>query len=275
MRLAWATDVHLDFITNPQRPFYSIKNMNVFCGLLSKQNPDAVLFTGDISLSNLLINHLDDIESHLQIPVYFVLGNHDFWGSNFNAVRKKVTSFCNQSQYMNYLSTMSYVMLNKDVALVGHDGWYDALNGDFRNSSFIMNDWSNIGDFANVLSRQTINYDSLLMISRNQASIASYHISLNVKSVISEKSPSKIIIATHVPPFVECLNSQTEYFPWYSSKLMGDTILQIAKNNPSVQFEILSGHCHKNYQGNILPNLLFKSGQAEYGNPFPQQPFNV
>ena len=39
--------------------------------------PQGVLIGGDIAESHDLVDHLQQIDDELQLPVYFVLGNHD------------------------------------------------------------------------------------------------------------------------------------------------------------------------------------------------------
>ena len=284
MRLTWATDIHLDFITNLQNPHASISNMNIFCSLLGNQKPESLLLTGDISLSQLLVDHLLAIEARLQVPTYFVLGNHDFWGSDFESVRKQAMIVSKSSEYLRYLSAIPYVMLTDDTMLVGHDGWYDGLNGEPRNSSFIMNDWTQIKDFvrAGVINthNNSLNLEALLMVSRQQASTAAHHVATGIKSALSQRSPRKIIVATHVPPFVQPLNSvkssnKQDFYPWYSSKIMGDTLTRAATANPNVEFEVFCGHCHSQYEDEILPNLTLRSGNAEYSDPRPQGTFDI
>jgi hypothetical protein len=56
---------------------------------------------------------------------------------------------------------------------------------------------------------------------------------------------------------------------------MGDMLLSAANANPSVQFEVFCGHCHVEYNGHIVPNLLLHSGGSEYAEPKPQFTFDI
>ncbi|MBM3194339.1 MAG: hypothetical protein FJZ60_01085 [Chlamydiae bacterium] len=281
MRVAWATDIHLDFITSLEEPIASSKNLDTFCSLLARDNPDAVLLSGDISLAGQLKQHLIALESRLQVPIFFVLGNHDFWGGGIEQVRKSITELSNKSEYLRYLSSTTYTMLSPGVALVGHDGWYDGLNGDPFNENFIMNDWNLISDFSPALRNfSTTNWNMILHIARRQASIAARHIATGIKSVLHQRQPSKIIIVTHVPPFVNPLDCHESgrgkgLYPWYSSKTMGDMLLTAARHNSRVKFEVFCGHVHSGYEGHIMPNLLLRSGMSEYSKPAPHGFYNI
>lgn len=276
MRLTWATDIHLDFITDVNNIPGSVHNLDVFCSLFDKS--DGVVLSGDISLAPFLKDHLLALEARLARPIYFVLGNHDFWSSDTTRVRDNMTKLSNTSEYLKYLSVVPYVQLTKNVFMVGHDGWYDGFYGDARLSNFIMNDWTQIGDYTPFLGNR-IDHDSILLTARHQANIAARHVASGIKALLSQKKPQKIIVVTHVPPFTQPLDiaksNKQDMYPWYSSKTMGDMLLSAASANPSVQFEVLCGHCHVEYNGHIVPNLLLHSGGSEYAEPTPQFTFDV
>jgi predicted phosphohydrolase len=280
MRLAWATDIHLDFITDKNDVGMSCRNLDTFCSLFEES--DGIVLSGDISLAPFLKDHLLALEERLSRPIYFVLGNHDFWFSDIASVRDAMTKLSNSSEYLKYLSVVPYVRLTKTVFLIGHDGWCDGLYGDARHSSFVMNDWTSIKDFKSFhtpFNENPINYDSILSVCRQQATIATRHIATGIKTLLSQKRAKKIIIATHVPPFTQPLDiaksNKQNMYPWYSSKTMGDMLLSAANNNPSIQFEILCGHCHVEYNDRIAPNLLLRSGESKYSQPKPQLTFDV
>src|SRR5690606_33132446 len=136
----WCTDVHLDHIED--------QDVISFAERINKLSVDGVVLTGDISIAGRLVLHLSLLERVLQVPVYFVLGNHDYWGGEIAAVRKQMRELSNLSGFLRYLPTSPYTVLTPNTAIVGHDGWYDALYGDYENSRFIMRDWHAISDFV-------------------------------------------------------------------------------------------------------------------------------
>ena len=81
-KYGWATDVHLDFVKNDERKLIA------FSESLIKDNPTGIFLTGDISIAKQLIYHLSVIEKVVQRPIYFVLGNHDYYGASTEQVRK-------------------------------------------------------------------------------------------------------------------------------------------------------------------------------------------
>ena len=283
MRLTWATDIHLDFITSPENPEVSSRNLDVFCETIKKENSDAMILSGDISLSPYLTNHLFELERRLSFPVYFVLGNHDFWGGSFENVRNKVSSFSRHSDYLKYLSVSGYFMLTSNVAVVGHDGWYDGFYSDPKKSNAMMNDWNSISDFssANVYNfngSQAIDLDVVLSVSRSQSLLAAKHIANGIKRVIQQQDVKKVLVVTHVPPFTNPIDKREyslDLYPWYSSKTMGDMLLEASKHNSNIEFEVFCGHVHTGFEGAITKNLYIHAGEAEYSQPRSQGSFNV
>ena len=98
----------------------------------------------------------------------------------------------------------------------------------------------------------------------------------NLQSAIKRFSPRKIVVLIHVPPFKEsCMHegkiSNDDYLPFFSSKMTGDVLLEIARANPEVDFLVLCGHTHSSSYYQPLDNLIVKSGGAEYYNPIIQE----
>lgn len=269
MKLAWATDLHLDMAGDLLGKINQLS--------ISSKDCDAVLLTGDISISNFVVQHLSMLETMLEKPIYFVLGNHDYYGSSFNIVRKNVVDLCRSSSYLRYMTATPYIKLGDGKYLVGHDGWYDAQNGNPHGNSIFMNDWMQISNYNSALRGSYggfgINKNVIIDISRRLAQDSVNHIANAIKAVI--KNSEHIIVMTHVPPFRESFNAADKYrgvsvmevIPWYTSKIMGDTLIAAAKAYPGVKFTVLSGHVHSHYDDDLLNNLNVKVGRAIYGNP--------
>jgi predicted MPP superfamily phosphohydrolase len=73
-KLAWCSDLHLNFL-------YA-KEQSRFLDSLRALRADALLITGDISSSPTLGAALDAL-AMVGKPVYFVIGNHDYYCSDF------------------------------------------------------------------------------------------------------------------------------------------------------------------------------------------------
>lgn len=77
MKLLWLTDIHFGFLAR-----------------LAEQAPQAVLLGGDLSAAPRLAEDLESIGAALQVPIYFVLGNHDFYYGSIKKVRNQRFSGC-------------------------------------------------------------------------------------------------------------------------------------------------------------------------------------
>src|SRR5947209_18601256 len=82
-RLAWATDIHLNFVTASE--------VAEFCERIVRASCDALIITGDIAEGTSIASYLKTLATHVPMPIYFVLGNHDFYGVYISEVRAAVT----------------------------------------------------------------------------------------------------------------------------------------------------------------------------------------
>jgi predicted MPP superfamily phosphohydrolase len=270
-RFAWTTDIHLDHL-------YGDVDVVNFANSLIVTDPPGIFVTGDISSATKLVYHLSIIERTVKRPVYFVLGNHDFYNGDIESVRKSMRELSNMSQFLKYMPLVSYQILSPATALVGHDGWYDAFYGDVNGSRFLMNDWSMIKDFVQhsgghtfmQINRNIANRTDLIALARKLAHEGVVHIMNGIKSAV--KYHKNVIILTHVPPFRESHVFQgkmgdDDAQPWFTSKMLGDMLLNAATTYPNVNFVVLCGHTHGKYDGSPLPNLRVHVGGATYRQP--------
>ena len=134
MRLAWATDLHLNFA--------GAAACERFFASIIEAEPDGLVITGDIGESDSWKSQLDRVQDRIQKPVYFVLGNHDYYRSTIAAVRKRAEG-C-----PGWLVMRGAMLLSPGAALVGHDGWGDGRLGDYANSNVMLNDYLLIGELV-------------------------------------------------------------------------------------------------------------------------------
>ena len=140
IKYSWITDIHLDHLR-------SEKQFIDFCHNVVANEPTGIFITGDISDAKNIVYHLSAFEKIVQRPVYYVLGNHDYYSGDIESVRKSMRELTNVSAYLKYAQLTGYHVLSPKTALVGHDGWYDGLNGNANRSRFMMNDWIMIRDY--------------------------------------------------------------------------------------------------------------------------------
>lgn len=267
MNLCWLTDIHLNFLSKRKR--------SLFYKMIGNTNCDALVITGDIADAPSLSTILREMAQILQKPIYFVLGNHDYYHSGISEVKKEVRELCANYSLLHWLSEEQRVMLDQDTILLGQDSWADGRYGDYQNSRVVLNDSRAIHDLfkAAILGR-----NQLLQKMQELADLDAKTMNANLISSIGKGV--KIIILTHVSPFdASCWHegkmNTPDWMPFFTSKAMGDTILSIAKNNPTTDFLVLCGHTHSSSFYQPLLNLLVKAGKAEYYKPEVQELFSV
>ena len=253
----WATDTHLDFLDDDEKVASWIEQ-----NLASKEG-EAVLLTGDISLGPHVVRHLRMIKAGTNKKVFFVLGNHDYWDTSFAQLRLDIVHPDLVNDGIVWLGGADYVPFGESIAVVGHDGWYDALNGNAKKSRLMMNDWFRIEEFKNL--------KELILTCRKLAAEGVAHIEQSCTKAIAD-GRKKIILMTHFPPFVEACfymgqRTKDDALPWYSSRLMGEALIALSEKNPEITFTVLCGHTHSFVDISPRPNLRVIVGNSSYGSP--------
>ncbi len=262
-RLAWLTDLHLNFLAYAQ--------VDEFLGRLESLEVDGFVVTGDISEARELARMLGQIAERIPRPVYFVLGNHDFYHGSIREVRTMATACARDSAAgrLHYLSTMSEaVELTLGAALVGHDGWADARSGDYERSQVMMNDYRLIAELAAHGKRDR------WPILKALGDEAAQHIRRLLPQALERFE--HVLLATHVPPLREaCWHeghpSDDEWAPHFTCQAMGDAVLAIMRDFPQRQLTVLCGHTHSPGECRPLPNVHIFTGEAKYGQPAVQR----
>jgi 3',5'-cyclic-AMP phosphodiesterase len=258
-RLAWLTDLHLNFLSPPAQ--------EAFIGNLAQTDADAFLLGGDIGEANDVGDHLEAF-SNLGKPVYFVLGNHDFYHGTIAGVREKVEALAIESPNLHWLPRSGVVPLTTETGLIGHDGWGDGRLGTYYRSRVILNDWRLIGEFAGLPERERL--DVLQALGDEAAAL--------FRAVLPDALDRfrHVLVLTHVPPFREaCWHegriSDDEWLPHFTCKAAGDVLAEAMASRPDRQMMVLCGHTHGAGEAQVLPNLRVLTGGAKYGSPVVQR----
>ncbi len=252
MKLIWVSDIHLNFLEKFKREqFYK-----------TLKGGDAIIASGDIAESHNVVPILTEMQQYISKPVYFVLGNHDFYGSDVASVKRSVKP-------LGYLGSKQFVALTPSTALVGVDGWGDCRYGDFENSHIVMNDWWYIDDLRRAynMADQDMLKEALQLLADKDARSLKRKVNAALKQGFT-----KIIITTHVPPFEDaCLyagrKSTPGGLPFFASKILGEMLLPTVIKNPDVDFLWLSGHTHSRVTYHPCANMEVKVAKAEYYCP--------
>ena len=265
MQLAWLTDIHLNFLdADARKEFYKT---------IIAKNCDAILISGDIDEAPTLADKLKEMAIHVQKPIYFVLGNHDYYHGEITAVKNKMEMLTKTEKLLYWLPASNPQHLKNDTVLLGQDGWADGRYGDYANSKVVLNDSRMITD---LFQQKILGKNFLLTKMQALADKDARSLLHDITRALKEHQPKKIIVLTHVPPFREACKyegkiSNDDYLPFFSSKATGEALLHSAKINSSVEFLVLCGHTHGASRYRPLENLMVKTGQAEYFQPSVQE----
>lgn len=264
MQYAWVTDIHLNFIEYIDRQKFYQEIMSTNC--------NGVLISGDIAEADCLVSLLQEMTKEINKPIYFVLGNHDYYKGRVSEVREAMTALTLDLDKLYWLPASGIQKLNDDTYLIGQDGWADGRLGDYQNSRVALNDSRLIADLfqAKILGRF-----QLLEKMQQLADTDAFELQKNLEQAINQ-NPKEIIVLTHVPPFKEaCMHqgkiSDDDWLPYFASKIIGDVLLEVAQKNPSINFLILCGHTHSTAKYQPIDNLIVEAGSAEYSHPVIQK----
>lgn len=259
MRATWLTDIHLNFM----RPLA----LRAFYDRVKGERPDVLLVTGDIGESDSVAGFVDELRTIA--PIYYVLGNHDYYRSSIRAVRESLPP--------GWLPALEPILLTERTVLLGVDGWGDARCGDLG-SSVQLSDWQLIEELAQVRYDRPARIDRLQELGTIEA--------FTLGELLARAPQSEhLLVLTHVPPFPEaCVydgaQSEPAWLPWFTCMATGEVLAEYARAWPNKQITVLCGHSHGIGSVRPLPNLEVRTGGwppgiEGYGNPIVQATLDI
>lgn len=260
MQVAWITDIHLNFL--------DAQDIQRFCQGLADQRPDAVLVGGDIGEADTITGYLSALEDACPCPIYFVLGNHDFYGGSIAGVRAEAKACADRSSRLYWLPDACIVPLTQATCLIGHGTWADGRLGNYQASDVMLNDYFLIQELTGLDAR------TRLEKLHHLGDEAVAHFRRLLPQALERFR--HVLVLTHVPPFrAACWHegriSNDDYLPHFSNKAVGDVLFEAMQVYPHCRMTVLCGHTHGSGTADILPNLHVKTGGAEYGKPCLQE----
>lgn len=263
MKLVWVTDAHLNFCdAESRKAFYS-----------SLIPYDGIVISGDISNSKNLVIHISEMSKETSKPIFFVLGNHDYYYSNITTVRKQASNI----RGATYLTDSDPIKVG-DTYICGVDGWADCKEGDFYNSWVVLNDSNFIDDL-----KHAAYFGGRPALGMLMTKLSIYDTKLlkrKLDTIVADEEAHSVIIVTHVPPFKEaCLYqgkpTNDDFLPFFCNGTLGVMLKRFAKKHPHIDFLVLCGHTHDKAEFRVSPNLVVLCGGAEYKNPVIQKVIEV
>lgn len=254
MRAVWVTDPHLDHLRH--RPTV----LKAFVEML-RADSDCLIISGDISTHSEVDLFVTFAKAYGK-PIYFVLGNHDYWGGSFDETHKQMRRLCRENPNMIWLDHSGPVEIAPGVEVTGVDGWYDAQFGSWRDSSFHMVDWHSTRDF--------MGKDLVDIVATCRGIARGFSVAARIK--LEAAKARRVFFVTHVPPYQQSAMhqgrpSERTALPWYTSKILGEALSDWAEANPERNLITLCGHVHSPSEFEEQPNHIVHCGIAAYGTP--------
>ena len=253
--LTWLSDPHLEFCSHRTR--------NDLYRSINQAAGEIVVITGDISAGPHRSDQYSELAEHVNKPIYFVLGNHDRYGTTFANTEAVVARVMTRFSHLVRLDGSQVIPLNESVALVGVEGWADGLGGEGPATKARINDFYQILDFATEPEPQV--FRAMKERARKYAR------ALKPSLLKALKEYQTTIVATHVPPYEgaawhEGSPSSADYQPFFSSPTMGKLIKAAATEHLGKSVLVLCGHTHSPgiYRDG---NILALTAGARYGFP--------
>lgn len=256
MKIAWFTDIHLDLV--------DAEGIDALFDSVAEVEPDIVLSGGDVGRSETFPERLTQLVARLEGPVYFVLGNHDIYGSSFARVWRVAKDLSRRHEHLHWLPDEGVVPLTDETVLIGHGLWGDGRAGNAGRSQVELADHHLIEDFVG------LDRDQLFLKLNALGDEAAEWTQKNLASAL-ERAP-RVIFLTHVPPLLGQVRSfdrasSGDELPFYTCDLVGDVILELMAANASSHLTVLSGHRHLASEHAPAPNVHVVAGGARYMAP--------
>ncbi|MBI2792840.1 MAG: metallophosphoesterase family protein [Gammaproteobacteria bacterium] len=265
MKLIWLTDIHLNFLNKKSR-------MDFYQKIIATSG-DKILISGDIAEAPSVSEILKEMAETIQKPIYFVLGNHDYYHGQVDSLRQEMRDLTKDEALLHWLPASGAQDLGDQTILLGEDCWADGRYGDYVNSRASLNDSRLINDLfqSNILGKYPLLEKMQQLADKDAKQLKS-----SLADAIKNHRPKKVIILIHVPPFKEaCLHkgkvSSDDCLPFFASKVTGDVLMQMAQENTDIAFLALCGHTHSKANWQPCDNLTIKAGAAEYTKPKIQE----
>jgi predicted phosphodiesterase len=264
----WITDPHLDHLQEKDPGA-----LDRLGAVLDRLGVTHILLGGDIADSRTFADHLRRFAGAAGRPIFFVLGNHDYYFSSVASMEDAASSI--NIPGVTFLHRAGTVDLGGGTALLGRGGWGDARCGDMEDF-VVLTDYAAISDLAATIDLRDFwvngfrERNSLVSVLQRLGEESAAALEKDLDSALFSGLYSRVLILTHVSPFRETCTRREgpgddRGYPAFLWNAMSLRLVNAARNNPGVDFLVLSGHTHSASYGKITGNLRAWSSYAEYG----------
>jgi 3',5'-cyclic-AMP phosphodiesterase len=200
---------------------------------------------------------LVELDEACGCPIYFVLGNHDFYFGSIDRVRRQVEQLTVDRRNLYYLSTRSWFPIGSRSAC-GGARWLGRCEGRGL-SSLVGHDERLQADSELAPYSKLDRWEKLQQLGDEAAA--------HVRRVLplALKQREHVFLVTHVPPLRSACwyngtISDDEWAPHFTCKAVGDALLDVMRRHPEHQLTVLCGHTHSPGITRPLDNVVIHTG---------------
>jgi len=259
--IAFLSDIHMNFIKDDK--IIALANQ------INKTKADLSVVTGDLSEYPELYSGLDVLKKHLDKPLYFIHGNHDFYHASIADTKAKSLKYSLSNDKIKWIGDTNQqpIELSKTTCLIGVDGLYDGREGDFYHFPYFeMPDFRLIRDFKTLPIGRTNLKDKIMEV----ADIEIETLKSKIEQAVQQYN--NIFCLMHSPPFAKTSKYENDQIspvyslPFFSNKNMGEMLLDMKEKYPNHIITVLCGHTH--YPAELqIDNLNVYVAGALYNEP--------
>lgn len=246
----WMTDIHADKKSEAD-VLQIIEQIN-------EASPSYICITGDIAEHKHTVDFLNLLKSKIARPIFFVLGNHDYYQTAIEDFSSYIASLYAQTNLF-YLPSYDAIALNDTTGIIGIDNWYNLSDHDFAQAEIRAQDFDQIIDVKGLKSNELISFFE----QKYRENLKQ----LEKKLSLTLQTYDQIYVLMHVPPFhptnffdKETLQSAWRYY--WSCDPIGKFLVEFMKGYPEKSIIILSGHTHVKGKHQPAPNIKAYVGDA-------------
>ena len=256
-RILWLGDLHMDRA--------SASEQKALISHIDRSQADRILISGDITTAPNHSKHLRMLSKAAgERHIYFVSGNHDYYGSSINVVDAQIDEICLRHKNLKRLSGQELIEVGANTCLIGHRGWADLRAGYGMRTVVDTPDRHAIKDFDG-LSQGEAN-QMMKELGKESAKVFRQILPLALTEF------RNVLVLTHVPVFRTAARYNHKlcgptHQPHYTNVSAGLAIMGIARAYPRKRIMVLSGHTHTACHDQVLKNLSCHVGHARTGKP--------
>lgn len=254
--LAWYTDTHLD---RARGLLLSQKLAN----RINELSVSGVVLTGDISNGSQIEKTLDFLATSVNVPIYFVLGNHDYHGRSLASVNDGVAQVVEKHPNLVW-ATQGVTTISPGVALVGTEGWCDARVG-YKWWMRMTFDHFMIKDYS------ILRFSDWIKRFHDKAVRGAIILEENLRLAL--RAHDHAYVLTHFPPWDDSIvhGMMKRFWTAYDvNHALGDAIDRVMADFPSKRCTVLAGHTHVPTSW-LRGNIECRVGYARSGRPLASE----